>query len=385
MSVRLMVTFLLITVLFCGIEGCSTQGTREPGEQEQPMESAPAKELVGGDASEAAREKAPETTPEVSIVPEMVGLPELQPVSPKTYPLDDLLRLNHVQVLGTHNSYHIAPSAGVKEWMYTNEPLDIQLEKQGVRQFELDIHWDKDRKLYQVYHIPLVDTKTTCDKWTDCLRVIKYWSDRRPQHLPIFVMIETKFGPTQEPPDMFGQLERETLQVFPKERIITPDFVRGQASSLKEALKGKGWPTLKQVRGKILFFLLTSSKREMVYTNNGKSLKGRLMFVNTKADRDYAAVQLMDSPVGNEKKIQDAVRSGLLIRTRADSDLDASKQTNEKRLQAALQSGAHMLSSDHPTPRKDGYVAKIPGGTPARCNPVTAPKECTSKALEDHP
>jgi hypothetical protein len=29
------------------------------------------------------------------------------------------------------------------------------------------------------------------------------------------------------------------------------------------------------------------------------------------------------------------------------------------------------------------YVVQIPDGTPARCNPVTAPADCTPLALED--
>jgi hypothetical protein len=28
-------------------------------------------------------------------------------------------------------------------------------------------------------------------------------------------------------------------------------------------------------------------------------------------------------------------------------------------------------------------VVEIPGGTPARCNPVTGPKDCTSNDIED--
>lgn len=380
MWIRQIVLILLSTALLWGTEGCSSE---ESPKAESPESSAEQVRIL--DASEPTLESNVEMPPELAPMPKGAGLSDLQPAALKKYPLDNLLRLNHVQVLGTHNSYHIAPPAGVDAWMYTHAPLDVQLEKQGVRQLEIDIYWDKDRKVFQVYHVPLVDQNSNCDRWTDCLRVLKYWSDRRPQHLPIFVLIETKLGETQEPENMFDVLEKETLQVFPRERILTPDFVRGDSATLQDALKKKGWPTLQQVRGKVVFFLLTSDKREKVYTQNFRDLKGRLMFVNTEPDKPYAAIRLMDGPVGNEKEIQAAVKNGFLIRTRADANLSASKEANEKRLNAALVSGAHMLSSDHPTPRKDGYVAKIPAGAPARCNPVVAPKECTSKALEDQP
>ena len=43
---------------------------------------------------------------------------------------------------------------------------------------------------------------------------------------------------------------------------------------------------------------------------------------------------------------------------------------------AALTGGAQFVSTDYevPDPRFGPYVVKIPGGTPARCNPVTAPR-----------
>ena len=53
-----------------------------------------------------------------------------QPDSP-VYPLDHLLRLNHLQVKGTHNSYHLDPGFNVKPWEYDHQPLNRQLGQQG--------------------------------------------------------------------------------------------------------------------------------------------------------------------------------------------------------------------------------------------------------------
>lgn len=368
--------WLLVGCLILGCwggVGCSQNGTNN-----EPTADGVASAESTGDSGPAT-----EPTPEAEPAPPGAGLKSLPPAKTVDYPMDDKLRVNHVQVVGTHNSYHIAPEQGVDDWKYTHDPLDVQLEQQGVRKFELDIYWDATRKVYQVLHVPLVDTGTTCDKWTDCLRVIKYWSDQRPQHLPIFIMVETKLSDFNAPKDLFEKLEAETLSVFPKDRIITPDFVRGDAASVSEAIQKKGWPTLAQSRGKIMFFMLTSSDRRKTYTHGGKDLKGRLMFVNAGTDKPYAGVLLRDGPEGNETNIQELVKKGFIVRTRADANLKASKEKNDKRLKAALESGAHMLSSDHPKPREDGYQAKIPGGNPAGCNPVSAPPECTSKALEN--
>lgn len=361
-----------------GLAGVVILGWWQSCSSVSPVE--PLQESIAVDA--VSDEHSQTELPEKISVPEGAGLSALPAVSVRNYPLDDVLRLHHIQVKGTHNSYHLAPSAGVKDWMYTHDPLDIQLEQHGIRQFELDIHWDAERKTFVVYHVPLVDQGTTCDTWKDCLRVFKYWSEQRPQHLPILVMIETKLSESSEPANMFETLEAETLEVFPKDRIITPDLVQGQASSLQEAVKTKGWPTLREVRGKILFFLLTSEQRTRKYTREGQGLQGRLFFVSEPLGAPYVVVSKVDDPEGNETKIQEELRKGLLIRTRADADLDAKKDVNEKRLKAALESGAHMLSSDHPKPRSDGYQLHIPDGMSARCNPITAPSSCTSAALE---
>ena len=84
----------------------------------------------------------------------------------------------------------------------------------------------------------------------------------------------------------------------------------------------------------------------------------------------------MDDPW--DERIPEAAAQNILIRTRVDSGLEYT----EGRLEVALASGAHALSSDLVDP--DGeHVTRIPEGTPSRCNPVTAPPECTSEAIED--
>ena len=41
------------------------------------------------------------------------------------------LRINHIQVKGTHNSYHLAPiGPTIRAYDYSHDPLDIQAEEQ---------------------------------------------------------------------------------------------------------------------------------------------------------------------------------------------------------------------------------------------------------------
>jgi len=53
---------------------------------------------------------------------------------------------------------------------------------------------------------------------------------------------------------------------------------------------------------------------------------------------------------------------------------------------AALASGAQWISTDYPVPNPafgTGYQVMIPMGTPGRCNPVSAPPDCTSLDIEN--
>ena len=60
------------------------------------------------------------------------------------------LRLHEIQVIGSHNSYHVRPAEPgfslakqaypeAAAWDYSHAPLDVQLDR-GVRSFELDIN-----------------------------------------------------------------------------------------------------------------------------------------------------------------------------------------------------------------------------------------------------
>jgi hypothetical protein len=72
---------------------------------------------------------------------------------------DECVALNEIQVLGSHNSYHIEPRWDVLRlvtafepeaiaWEYTHLPLDEQFASQGIRQIELDVFADPEGGLY---------------------------------------------------------------------------------------------------------------------------------------------------------------------------------------------------------------------------------------------
>jgi hypothetical protein len=78
-----------------------------------------------------------------------------------------------------------------------------------------------------------------------------------------------------------------------------------------------------------------------------------------------------------------AAQAGYIVRTRAFNVGDA-QDDDYSSVAPALASGGHIISTDIPAPVPEyEQHLTIPGGTPSRCNPVTAPVECTSLAIED--
>ncbi len=111
-------------------------------------------------------------------------------------PEKEPLRLNHIQMEGTHNSYHIEPCfSPTREYLYTHEPLNVQAAQLGVRQFEIDVWWDV-RDGLRVYHNQY-DSGTTCPTFQDCLETLLGWSQANDQHHPLMIWIEPKDWPEQ--------------------------------------------------------------------------------------------------------------------------------------------------------------------------------------------
>jgi hypothetical protein len=236
---------------------------------------------------------------------------------------------------------------------------------------------------YKVLHQAGVDTNTNCPTLVACLRLVRRWSGAHPGHVPIAVLVEMKDETVDEP--MFRRLEREILSVFTRDRILAPDNVRGDAPTLGEAVRTRGWPALGHVRGKV-YFLLDNTGLRARYLEGHPSLRGRLLFTPSSPGEDDAAFAKLNDPVGDAAAIRAALAAHMLVRTRADADTFQARTNDTSQRAAALASGAQLVSTDYeqPDPRLGtGYVVRVPGGTPARCNPITAPPGCLPGDVED--
>lgn len=347
---------------------------------------------------------------------------------------DRCVAINEMQVLGSHNSYHIQPAPDLfavltsfdsqfLAWEYTHLPLPQQFDTQGIRQIELDVFADPDgfrfyvrhgllalnqepisgilaltEPGFKVLHIQDLDFNSTCLTFVECLKQVRQWSTRHRRHLPLMILIEAKDDPIPDPlnlgfvtPVPIGAAEMDAIDaeirsVFPRQKLITPDDVRRGQPTLEDAILNLGWPTLRSARGKVMFMLDNGDSKRTNYLNGHPSLSGRVMFTDSTPGNPEAAFIKMNDPL--DATIDDRVAAGYVVRTRADADTNEARSGDTVPRDAALASGAQWVSSDYPVPNPDfgtGYFVSIPGGSPARCNPVNAPPGCRSQALERLP
>lgn len=321
-----------------------------------------------------------------AFIPLLAAACASEPGHPESpYPLDEQLTLEHVQAKATHNSYHVATTKLLEAWSYTQRPLFDQLEDEGVRGVELDVHYMASTGSLEVFHIGDLDEGTTCRLFRSCLAELARWSAGHRGHMPISVQIEPKAG--FDGPDAetaFTLVEQEIQEALGEERLVTPAQVQGDHPTLRDAIATDGWPTLATSRGKFLFYLNNNGAIREAYTHGGRDLLGRLLFVESSPGNPFASFAVLDDPTADADAIQNALGAHLLIRARADKAGVEAKAGDPSRRDLAFASGAQWVGTDfpEPAPRID-YFVDVPGGTPARCNPKKAPADCTPEAIEN--
>jgi hypothetical protein len=364
--------------------------------------------------------------------------------------LPDSLRLNELQVLGTHNSYSqgvdpriiamLAKMVPSMTRMVDNIPQDrrrefltahpndvslgealsyrhVSLTEQldlGVRALEIDVNADPKGGAYadpaayrllrqqgatdllpfdadalkapglKVLHMPDIDFRSSCPTLRGCLNEMKSWSDAHPGHVPIFVMIEAKVqampllpGSVTPPPftaDTYDELDGTILEVIGREKLVTPDDVRGKYPTLEKAVLAGNWPTLGETRGKFVFQLITATGRDGAspYLDGHTGLRGRVAFLDSEPGRDHAAFILNDNALVNGDQIRDQVARGYIVRSRADIETWEARVNDMTRASATFASGAQIVSTDYIRPGNaygTPYVVSLPGGGPARIRP----------------
>lgn len=300
-----------------------------------------------------------------------------------------------------------------------------------------------------------------------CLETIKQGLDANPNSLPAMIMIEPKDVFPQDPQpgsleDHWRDFDTAIRDVFPlpaegeEDQIITPAQVLGTCDTLAEAVSFDsqcgGWPDIESARGKALVFIMVGgdgdcSTHGRLYREQedgdcdelggDNTIENWVAFIENETGPN-AAISRCDSPTSNNcfgGTLAQAAAKGVLIRTRSDSppsnnaeqcalnpgpgtcgayeqicdkDYTADVDGYEIRLAAALASGAHMVSTEHPaSPYPDDelnecpptntsyqrlldYYATVDGeptaattGLTALCNPANQPTGCVDSVFND--
>lgn len=335
--------------------------------------------LIAAACDEPAQRSGPD-----AVITDMAGDTDVaQPDVLQPGALDHLLRLNHIQLKGTHNSYHLRSEPLIApDWDYDMPTLTDQLALHGVRQVELDVHYFPEG--YRVFHVFLLDEQSTCDRFVDCLAELEAWSAAHPEHLPIFVLVEPKDEQDAHPiAGHYDELDDEIRGVWPEARLLTPDRVRGAHATLHEAISQSGWPTLAEARGKALFVLNASVEHLEGYAEGHPELAGRAAFTRYRPHDAPPDTIVFEHGVSGDSEavVRDRVEAGYLVRSTVD-DAAMPLAERQERIEAALRAGAQLISTDFPAAEEPGgYRFDLPGGVTARCNPVTAPRACRDEAL----
>jgi hypothetical protein len=237
----------------------------------------------------------------------------------------------------------------------------------------------------KVLHVPDIDFRSHVYTLREGLLQLREWSDAHPRHLPVAVTMNAKDEPAEVPGAVqplpfdaaaFDAWDAEIRDSLPPDKLLTPDDVRGDLPTLEEAATAHAWPALGRARGRFLFVLDETGPKLETYAEGHPSLKGRVMFVDAREGRPEAAFRIVNDPIRSFHYIQQLVRDGYLVRTRADAGTREARLGDYARMHAALASGAQFVSTDYYRPNPDfgtGYQVRMPGGATARWNPVLAP------------
>jgi hypothetical protein len=362
--------------------------------------------------------------------------------APATTQPPEPLAINHIQVIGSHNSYHLKPQPAAFDAIaavspelaesieYSHRPLTEQLDEFGIRQLELDVFADPEGGLYanrvantvigldplapepelqspgyKVLHTQDYDYETTCLTLVACLGEIEAWSTNNPGHLPVMILVEVKTQsvpdaaaaagielmidlpwtiPLAMTPELLDSLDAELRSVFAPDQLITPDDVRGDAPTLESAVLDQGWPAIDDSRGKMIVALNNTGEIRDLYTDGRPNLEGRPMFTSAEPGQPDAAFVRIDDPTSDT--LTTTVEAGYLVRTRTDTPTADARLNRTTDRDQAIASGAHYLSTDYYEPSAyfdSEYTVALPGGAIARCNPVTAPPGCTTNQVTE--
>lgn len=332
---------------------------------------------------------------------------------------DEGARLDQVQFVGTHNSYHQAPDSGILDALrqsviddgptwpgprlaraidYSRPPLTTQLDR-GIRMLELDVHddplgtrfvqlpvertladrggrldrpWDPGGEMrrpgFKTLHKLAYDPRSSCPLFADCLAEIARWSRAHPDHDLIALMIEVKpmrgAGCPGLCDDGWARLDDALRTGLGSERIVAP------------LPQDAAWPAMTALRGKVMIILLDSEETTLGYRRYAEKANAEFLFTALRPGKGrpllrdgHSRIAILTDP--RDRRIAQAQAAGMLVYTRADADTGEARTGAIGRRDSAFASGATFIATDfpEPDPRFTRYVVRFPEGGYLRARP----------------
>ncbi|MEQ9298308.1 MAG: Ca2+-dependent phosphoinositide-specific phospholipase C [Cyclobacteriaceae bacterium] len=340
---------------------------------------------------------------------------------------EDRERLNHIQIIGSHNSYKVEIEQPLMALLMEEDPKVLGLDYRhlsimeqldlGIRGLELDVLFDPVGGLYQrplgldiidslglkalpydpegelaqpgfkVFHIPDIDFRSHCLTFKGCLSDIKLWSQANPDHLPIIITINPKNSGVGKPgftkvisfsKNVLDSLDQEISGIFDASELITPATATAKGQTLRQTILAQGWPGLRASIGKVMFVLDAGASVTQDYLIDYAGQKP--MFVNMSEDHPWAGFFIMNDPIQQEAAIKRLVEQGFMVRTRSDANTVEARTADFSRSIAAFRSGAQLISTDYYlqelSPNKD-FSITFENGSFQRCNPILTTDNCS--------
>ena len=312
--------------------------------------------------------------------------------------LERPLRLNQLQALGTHNSYHVAPHRSrrsrIGHWQYTPRSARRAVRVRGHPP-------DRARRVRATRRASACCTSRrrlrhdVPDATSQCLQVVKTWSDAHPQARA-----------DRDP----HRAERHRLRArhagapVGRARAWTSSTPRSARSSRRgrdharrrarhatrrspRPIATDGWPTIDSVRGKVHVHDGQRGRRTATrYTAGHPTLEGRMIFTNSQIRAARRRVHQAQRP---DRRPRRRSRPRSPPATSCGPGPTATRArpgpTTPAARDAALASGAQWVSTDYEVPGRaygSPYFVAIPGGTPRALQPDQRAAWCTSGQIE---
>lgn len=283
--------------------------------------------------------------------------PDPEPQAPATYA--------DLQQKSAHNAYE------------RHEALIDQLVYHRIRSLELDLHTGDTAGDWFVYHD--VPTATTCRLLSDCLRDVGAFVEAVPEHevLTLWLDLKSDWQEDQSPAILDGLLD----EAFGSELLTPIELMDAcpDASNLHDAVSMCGWPTVDELRGRVIV-MLTGGNLDPGSKLGAYAQEGTVGFVAPSvqtaedvAKPEHLAAAVLNVEVGWEAGAQAALKNDYIVRVWGLNE--------EIRWQTAADLGVHHLATDKLNLHQDPWAITHDGlGGPFTCK---TPGHCSTEPMPE--